>query len=342
MDKIYCDLELDFSENKSLKVIKVKQFENRGRDIRLFLYDNGREVIFDGAETATINASVNGVVTTYNENCIVVYGKNCVDIPLYSSLTTLAGKEQCEVKIAKGSEGTIYTATFVLDVEPSVATSESAAVLKTTELAATLSGLDSRVTVLENDSTDVEEYIDTAKSAIIDKIDTSESNIESAVSTSEANIKTAVLNKIGTPTNNTVSQDISDSKTAVLNKLGSGAITIDDRIDNAKSNINDNIDTAKNSLSSKITSSLISVDTWLTNVQTALSEEIEDVRGEFEEKYDELMYEMKKSEKTILREIKSLADELAVGNSVITGSSTLITQGAISQSYAGTITRGDS
>lgn len=341
MDKIYCNLELDFSENKSLKVIKVKQFESQGKRIILSLYNNGKEFIFSGLETAVINASVNGTVTAYEETCTVSAEDNYITIPLYPSLTTLAGNEHCEVKITSRNN-IIYTATFVLDVEPSVATSESAAVLKTTELAATLSGLDSRVTVLENDSTDIEEYIDTAKSAIIDKIDTSESNIESAVSISEANIKTAVLDRIGTPTNNTVSQDISDSKTAVLNKLGSGAITIDDRIDNAKSNINDNIDTAKNSLSSQMTSNLLSIDIWLTNVQTALSEEIEDVRGEFEEKYDELMYEMKKSEKTILREIKSLADELAVGNSVITGSSTLITQGAISQSYAGTITRGDS
>ena len=106
--------------------------------------------------------------------------------------------------------------------------------------------------------------------------------------------------------------------------------------------INDNIDTAKNSLSSQMTSNLLSIDIWLTNVQTALSEEVEDVREEFEDKYDELLYEMKKSEKAILQEIKSLADELAVGNSVIAGPSTLLMQGEVSQSYAGTITRGDS
>lgn len=280
MDRIYCDLELDFSENKSLEVIKVKQFENQGKYIRLYLYDNGTEFSLSGTETAVINASVDGTVTTYEESCIVTAEKNYIYIPLYSSLTTLAGNEHCEVKITS-SNNIIYTATFILDVEPSVATSESAAVLKTTELAATLSGLDSRVTVLENDSTDVEEYIDTAKSAIIDKID------------------------------------------------------------NAKSNINDNIDTVKNSLSSQMTSNLLSIDIWLTNVQTALSEEVEDVREEFEDKYDELLYEMKKSEKAILQEIKSLADELAVGNSVIAGSSTLLMQGGVSQSYAGTITGGD-
>lgn len=280
MDRIYCDLELDFSENKSLEVIKVKQFENQGKYIRLYLYDNGTEFSLSGTETAVINASVDGTVTTYEESCIVTAEKNYIDIPLYSSLTTLAGNEHCEVKITS-SNNIIYTATFILDVEPSVATSESAAVLKTTELAATLSGLDSRVTAVENDSTDVEEYIDTAKSAIIDKID------------------------------------------------------------NAKSNINDNIDTVKNSLSSQMTSNLLSIDIWLTNVQTALSEEVEDVREEFEDKYDELLYEMKKSEKAILQEIKSLADELAVGNSVIAGSSTLLMQGGVSQSYAGTITGGD-
>lgn len=280
MDKIYCNLELDFSENKSLKVIKVKQFESQGKRIILSLYNNGKEFIFSGLETAVINASVNGTVTAYEETCTVSAEDNYITIPLYPSLTTLAGNEHCEVKITSYNN-IIYTATFIINVEPSVATSESAAVLKTTELAATLSGLDSRVTVLENDSTDVEEYIDTAKSAIIDKID------------------------------------------------------------NAKSNINDNIDTVKNSLSSQMTSNLLSIDIWLTNVQTALSEEVEDVREEFEDKYDELLYEMKKSEKAILQEIKSLADELAVGNSVITGSSTLLMQGGVSQSYAGTITGGD-
>lgn len=276
MDKIYCNLELDFSENKSLKVIKVKQFESQGKRIILSLYNNGKEFIFSGLETAVINANVNGTVTAYEETCTVSAEDNYITIPLYPSLTTLAGNEHCEVKITSYNN-IIYTATFIINVEPSVATSESAAVLKTTELAATLSGLDSRVTVLENDK----EYIDTAKSAIIDKID------------------------------------------------------------NAKSNINDNIDTVKNSLSSQMTSNLLSIDIWLTNVQTALSEEVEDVREEFEDKYDELLYEMKKSEKAILQEIKSLADELAVGNSVITGSSTLLMQGEVSQSYAGTITGGD-
>lgn len=280
MDKIYCNLELDFSENKSLKVIKVKQFESQGKRIILSLYNNGKEFIFSGLETAVINANVNGTVTAYEETCTVSAEDNYITIPLYPSLTTLAGNEHCEVKITSYNN-IIYTATFIINVEPSVATSESAAVLKTTELAATLSGLDSRVTVLENDSTDVEEYIDTAKSAIIDKID------------------------------------------------------------NAKTDINDNIDTAKNSLSSQMTSNLLSIDIWLTNVQTALSEEVEDVREEFEDKYDELLYEMKKSEKAILQEIKSLADELAVGNSVIAGPSTLLMQGGVSQSYAGTITGGD-
>jgi len=126
-----------------------------------------------------------------------------------------------------------------------------------------------------------------------------------------------------------------------LQKVESVGDDFSDSIDNAKSDVIDRIDTAKNSLSSQMTSNLLSIDIWLTNVQTALSEEVEDVREEFEDKYDELLYEMKKSEKAILQEIKSLADELAVGNSVITGSSTLLMQGGVSQSYAGTITGGD-
>ena len=151
MNKIYCDLELDFSENKSLKVIKVKQFESQGKRIRLYLYNNGTEFIFSGLETAVINANVNGTVTTYEETCIVSVEDNYITIPLYSSLTTLAGNERCEVKITSYSN-IIYTATFILDVEPSVATSESAAVLKTTELASVLADHESRIAKLESSS----------------------------------------------------------------------------------------------------------------------------------------------------------------------------------------------
>lgn len=147
---IYEDLHLDFKKNRSLETIKVKQFEDQYRQIRIFLCDNGQPVTFSGTETATINASVNGTVTTYDAECFVE--DDHIDVPLYATLTTLAGKERCEVKITNPQWCVIYTATFILDVEPSVATSESAAVLKTTELASVLSDHESRIAKLEASS----------------------------------------------------------------------------------------------------------------------------------------------------------------------------------------------
>lgn len=147
---IYEDLHLDFRENRSLQTIKIKQFEDRYRQIRIFLCDNGQPITFSGTETATINASVNGVVTTYDAECFVE--DDHIDVPLYATLTTLAGKERCEVKITNPQWCVIYTATFILDVEPSVATSESAAVLKTTELASVLADHESRIAKLEASS----------------------------------------------------------------------------------------------------------------------------------------------------------------------------------------------
>lgn len=147
---VYEDLHLDFKENRSLQTIKIKQFEDQYRQIRIFLCDNGLPVTFSGTETATINASVNGTVTTYDAECFVE--DDHIDVPLYATLTTLAGKERCEVKITNPQWCVIYTATFILDVEPSVATSESAAVLKTTELASVLADHESRIAKLEASS----------------------------------------------------------------------------------------------------------------------------------------------------------------------------------------------
>lgn len=153
---IYANLNLDFNENRSLKSIKVKQFEDRGREIRLFLSDNGQAITFSAFETATINASVNGTVTAYDKACVVNYSDNnesdnYITVPLYPELTTLAGTEHCEVKLTNPQGTIIYTATFNIEVERSVATSENAEVLQTTELAKVLADHESRITNLEHD-----------------------------------------------------------------------------------------------------------------------------------------------------------------------------------------------
>lgn len=153
MQIIYYDLHLDFMENRTLQTIKVKQFEYLSRVIRLNLYDNGQPVNFNGWEQAWLYANINGTtVTAYAEKCTVIGGSNIIEVKLSESLTTLSGEEHCEVKIFDGNSFILYTATFNLDVEPSVATSESPETLATTELAAVLKDHENRITKLENNS----------------------------------------------------------------------------------------------------------------------------------------------------------------------------------------------
>lgn len=152
MQIIYYNLHLDFMENRTLQTIKIKQFEYLSRVIRLNLYDNGQPVNFSGLEQAWLYASVSGTVTAYTERCTVNGGSNIIEVKLSESLTTLSGEEHCEVKIFDGNSFILYTATFYLDVEPSVATSESPETLATTELAAVLKDHENRITKLENNS----------------------------------------------------------------------------------------------------------------------------------------------------------------------------------------------
>lgn len=153
MELIYETLEIDLSQNRRLQTINVKQFEKEARQIDLYLFYNGQPFYLSGREQATINASVGGVVTTYDKQCYIMNSNtNKIEIPLYESLTTLPGVEHCEVKIVDSTDDVLYTATFNLNVEPSVATSESAAALQTTELASVLADHENRITALENNS----------------------------------------------------------------------------------------------------------------------------------------------------------------------------------------------
>lgn len=154
MELIYNALEIDFSQERLRQTINLKQFEKGARQIDLYLFNNGQPFYLNGTrEHATINASIGGVVTTYNEQCdIPGSNTNKIEIPLYESLTTLPGVEHCEVKIVDSTDDVLYTATFDINVEPSVATSESAATLQTTELASVLADHENRITALENNS----------------------------------------------------------------------------------------------------------------------------------------------------------------------------------------------
>lgn len=153
INRIVLSVDVDLAKGKSLEILYVKQFEHDVKKIQVNLYYNGEEVIgLTTGNNARINASVNGTVTAYqltarlpNDN-----DKNYIIIPLYEELTSLAGREHCEIEIYNTSTGNnIYTATFDIIVEPSAATAESPRVVSTTELASTLTSLDSRVTALE-------------------------------------------------------------------------------------------------------------------------------------------------------------------------------------------------
>lgn len=150
-------IDIDLAKGKVLDVIYIKQFEHDIKNIQINLYYNDEEVIVPTTgNSARLNASVDGTVTAYQETAYIPNSndENYVWFPLYEELTALAGTEHCEVEIYRTSTGdNIYTATFDIIVEPSVATSESPRVVSTTELASTLTSLDSRVTVLERRGT---------------------------------------------------------------------------------------------------------------------------------------------------------------------------------------------
>lgn len=153
MNRIVLSVDVDLAKGKSLEVLYVKQFEHDVKKIQVNLYYNGEEVIVPTTgNSARLNASVDGTVTAYQKTAYIPNSndENYVWFPLYEELTALAGTEHCEIEIYRTSTGdNIYTATFDIIVEPSVATSESPRVVSTTELAGTLNSLDSRVTALE-------------------------------------------------------------------------------------------------------------------------------------------------------------------------------------------------
>ena len=146
-------IDIDLAKGKVLDVLYIKQFEHDIKNIQSNLYYNDEEVIVPTTgNSARLNASVDGTVTAYQKTAYIPNSndENFVWFPLYEELTVLAGTEHCEIEIYRTSTGdNIYTATFDIIVEPSVATSESPRVVSTTELAGTLNSLDSRVTALE-------------------------------------------------------------------------------------------------------------------------------------------------------------------------------------------------
>ena len=300
MDNIEHVLKLDFSQNKVLDTINVKQFEQNTRDILLYLYYNGQPITLNpSVDTATINASVNGTVTTFDENC-EVYARY-VSVPLYASLATLPGDELCEVKISRSTDGTeyvIYTATFHINVEPSTATSLTPQVLSTT---ATITSLDNRMAALEGGSSldDVLASISTAKTSI-------EANTDA--------VEDAIMTKLGNPQTASLESQIS----SLSGNIDTAKTSIESNTDSARTYLYNSLNTAKNEILAEIESK--------NNAVKA------DLLSEMDLKYYDMTNKLSQMKREILKAISTLSDE-ATGNGTVASHSILITNGFISDSY---------
>lgn len=113
MERVYRELSLDFNDNDSLLMVNVQQGDDNGRVIELKLYDNGERVSVGLSDTATLNASCNGVITAFESICNIQNNK--VTVLVTSALTAIVGIEHCVVRITSAS-GTVHTASFALNV----------------------------------------------------------------------------------------------------------------------------------------------------------------------------------------------------------------------------------
>ncbi|MBQ2346976.1 MAG: hypothetical protein II388_01225 [Clostridia bacterium] len=131
MNTIKTEISIDFNENRSLKVVRLKQNDTALRHIVVALSHNGVAVQLDSSEeTAKVNVSVNGVAVVVNNNCTVYDNK--VEFDVTEQMTTLAGEGICDIKIMKNSF-TIYTASFRLLIEPSAVSTDTPEIVPTTD-----------------------------------------------------------------------------------------------------------------------------------------------------------------------------------------------------------------
>ena len=350
MQIIYIDLELDFMQNRTLKTVYAKQHDNGGRALSITLYNNGEQILLDdNSDTAWLNASVNGTVTVYERSC-TISNSNAVIVPINEALTTLAGTEHCEIKIKSANGRTIYTATFDLDIEESPANTDSPATLKTTELASALSNHESRLDSLENGSGAVSDLAARITS-VENEVDNVEADLEQTKSDLSASISTAksdILNRLGTPANQTVSNDIAavsskidTAKTTVTTSIGTSETRLSNKLTSVETELSEKIDDTETLLSTDISSAETAVRNKIDSVKSELLTEIENVREEFQDKHDETLYELQKVKNEIVRKITAFADELAAGNGSVAGRAVLAARGAVSTSYTSAYTEGD-
>ena len=131
MNTIVNEISLDFNENRSLKVVKVKQNDTALRHIRLSLTHNGVAVQLDtNEEEAKVSVSVNGVAVVINSSCTIYANK--IEFDVTQEMTALSGEGVCDVRITK-SGYTIYTASFRILIEPSAVSADTPEIVSTTD-----------------------------------------------------------------------------------------------------------------------------------------------------------------------------------------------------------------
>lgn len=155
MQKIITDLELDFQQNNSEKNIFIQQGDaNSGRIIYVKLYNNGIIADLSGVDnTATLYASVGGVITAEGLSLIVDHETNIVSIPITAALSSIAGVEKCVIRVSSGF-GIVHSAKFNLLVGESPVSNDMPYVVPTANLIDDIEGL-------QGDISDIQRTIDT-------------------------------------------------------------------------------------------------------------------------------------------------------------------------------------
>jgi hypothetical protein len=131
MNTIVNEISLDFNENRSLKVVRLKQNDTALRHIRLTLTHNGVAVQLDtNEEEAKVSVSVNGVAVVIGNSCAI--SNNKIEFDVTQEMTALSGEGICDVRITKNGY-TIYTASFRLLIEPSAVSADTPEIVPTTD-----------------------------------------------------------------------------------------------------------------------------------------------------------------------------------------------------------------
>lgn len=131
MNTIKTEISIDFNENRSLKVVRLKQNDTALRHIVVALIHNGVAVSLNSSEeTAKVSVSVGGVAVVVENSCTVYDNK--VEFDVTSQMTALAGEGICDIKITKNNF-TIYTASFKLLIEPSAVNTDTPEIVPTTD-----------------------------------------------------------------------------------------------------------------------------------------------------------------------------------------------------------------